>query len=309
MEYIRNSLQPILDALNYNFFELGEAKITPLSIIYLFILIVLLFYISGKLRKILVEKVLGRTHLDIGARQAIGTISRYALLFLGLLIILQTVGINLTTLNVVAGAVGVGVGFGLQNIASNFISGLIILTERPVKVGDRVEINGVDGMITSIGARSTKVKTIDDITIIVPNSKFISENVVNWNFEDRMAQFRIPVDVGYDADINLVKELLLKAARENRDVLDEPSPTVRLTKFDGGTLNLELWVWSESKLQNKNILFSDLNFAIVEEFRANDIEVPSSDVDLSIPKSYELRQITETRKEAEETQEETSAFS
>ena len=300
MEYIRNSLQPFLNALNYNFFELGAAKITPLSIIYLLILTILLFYLSGKLRKILVEKVLGRTHLDIGARQAIGTISRYALLFLGLLIILQTVGIDLTTLNVVAGAVGIGVGFGLQNIASNFISGLIILTERPVKAGDSVEINGVDGTIQSIGARSTKVKTIDDITIIVPNSKFISESVVNWSFNDRMVQFHVPVDVGYDSDVALVKKLLLKAALENNDVLSEPSPTVRLKKFDGGTLNLELWVWSESKLQSKDILFSDLNFAIVEAFRANNIEVPSSDVDLAVPKDYELKPKTEIKEEIAE---------
>ena len=177
MEFIREFIEPIRNALNYSFFDLGEAKITPLSIIYLVLLTVLLVYLSGKVRKILVERVLGRTHLDIGARQAIGTISRYALLFLGLLVILQTVGINLTTLNVVAGAVGIGVGFGLQNIAGNFISGLIILTERPIKVGDLVEINGVDGVVSIIGARSTKVKTIDDVTIIVPNSKFVSENV------------------------------------------------------------------------------------------------------------------------------------
>lgn len=302
MNFFRESLQPFLDALNYPIFELGEAKtqITPLRIVTLIFLIGLLIYLSGKVRKLLVEKVLVRTHLDIGARQAIGTISRYMLLFLGLLIILQTVGINLTTLNVVAGAVGIGVGFGLQNIASNFISGLIILTERPVKVGDLVEINGVDGMITTIGARSTKVKTIDDAVIIVPNSKFIAENVVNWGFDSNVAQFHIPVDVAYDADVDLVEELLLKTAAENADVLEKPKPSVRLKKFDGGTLNLELWVWSESKLQSKTVLLSDLNFAIVKAFRANNIEVPEPEVSLGIPKDYELKSKTEPAKETDE---------
>lgn len=302
MEFFRQSVQPFLDALNYPIFELGDAKtqITPLRIITLIFLIGLLIYLSGKVRRLLVEKVLVRTHLDIGARQAIGTISRYLLLFLGLLIILQTVGINLTTLNVVAGAIGIGVGFGLQNIASNFISGLIILTERPVKVGDLVEINGIDGMITIIGARSTKVKTIDDAVIIVPNSKFISDNVVNWSFDSKVAQFHIPVDVAYDSDIDLVEEVLLRIAAENPEVLNEPKPSVRLKKFDGGTLNLELWVWSESKLQSKNVLLSDLNFAIVKEFHANNIEVPEQEVSLGIPNDYELKPKTEPEKETDE---------
>ena len=179
-EILRDYLDPIFNLLNYRIFTLGEAHITPLNIIYLILLTILLFYLSNKLKGFLVERILGKTHLDLGARVAVGTISRYFLLFIGFLIILQTVGINLTTLNVLAGAIGIGVGFGLQNVASNFISGLIILFERPVKVGDRIEVDGIDGKVTGIGARSTTVRTNDNITIIVPNSKFISENVVNW---------------------------------------------------------------------------------------------------------------------------------
>lgn len=282
MDFIKEGIEPFIKALNYNIFALGEAKITPLSIIYLALLTWLLFYLSNKLRGVLVEHALKHTSLDVGARQAIGTVTRYLLLALGLLIILQTVGINLTTLNVVAGAVGIGVGFGLQNIASNFISGLIILTERPVKVGDRIEIDDVDGMVTAIGARSTKVKTNDNITIIVPNSKFISESVVNWSFDNRMIRFHVPVGVAYDSDVNLVKKLLLKVARESLDVLNEPAPSVRLKKFDDSALYLELWVWSESKMQSKSVLFSDINFAILEEFRAHDIEIPFPQTDLHI---------------------------
>jgi small-conductance mechanosensitive channel len=266
-ELFRDYLEPVRDVLNYTIFTLGEARITPLSIIYLLVLLTLLFVLSNKLRNFLVERLLGHTKLDLGARQAIGTITRYFILFIGFLIILQTVGINLTTLNVLAGAVGIGVGFGLQNIASNFISGLIILFERPVQVGDRIEIDGVNGKVISIGARSTIVRTNDNITIIVPNSKFISENVVNWSFEGKKVRFRIPIGVAYNADINLAKKLLLKVADENGDVLKEPKPSVRLIRFGESSIDLELWVWSKEKLQRKAAFTSDLNFAIWEKFR------------------------------------------
>ena len=278
----KDYLEPVRDALNYTIFTLGEARITPLSIVYLLILLILLFFLSNKLRSFLVERVLGRTKLDLGARQAIGTISRYLILFIGFLIILQTVGINLTTLNVLAGAVGIGVGFGLQNIASNFISGLIILFERPVQVGDRIEIEGINGKVVSIGARSTHVRTNDNITIIVPNSKFISENVINWSFEGKKIRFRVPVGVAYSADINLAKKLLLKVAEENGDVLKDPKPSVRMIRFGESAIDLELWVWSKEKLQRKAAFTSDLNFAIWEKFNANNVEIPFPQTDLHI---------------------------
>ncbi|HEX8639432.1 MAG TPA: mechanosensitive ion channel domain-containing protein [Pyrinomonadaceae bacterium] len=281
-EILRDYLEPFFNILNYRIFTLGETHITPLSIISLILLTFLLFYLSNKLKSILVERVLGRTHLDLGARLAVGTIVRYILLLIGFLIILQTVGINLTTLNVLAGAVGIGVGFGLQNVASNFISGLIILFERPVKVGDRIEVDGIDGKVTSIGARSTTVRSNDNITVIVPNSKFISENVHNWSFENNTVRFRVPVGVAYDSDINLVKKILLEVAAENKDVLQEPLPSVRLLKFNDSSIDLELWVWSKTKLHRKTVMMSDLNFAIWEKFRQNNIEIPYPQTDLHI---------------------------
>ncbi|MDQ3129621.1 MAG: mechanosensitive ion channel [Acidobacteriota bacterium] len=281
-EILRDYLDPFFNLLNYRIFTLGEAHITPLNIIYLILLTGLLFWLSNKLKTILIERVLGRTHLDLGARVAIGTITRYFLLFVGFLIILQTVGINLTTLNVLAGAIGIGVGFGLQNVASNFISGLIIMFERPIKIGDRIEVGDINGKVTGIGARSTTVRTNDNITIIVPNSKFIEENVVNWSFEENIVRFRVAVGVAYDSDISLVKNLLLEVARENKDVLEEPKSAVRLIEFGDSSINLQLWVWTKTKLQRKAAFISDLNFAIWEKFRANDIEIPFPQTDLHI---------------------------
>jgi small-conductance mechanosensitive channel len=279
-ETLREYFDPFFDLLNYNIFVLGEARITPLSILYLIFLTVALFYISKKLRVLLIERLLEHTSLDQGARQAVGTISRYFILFIGFLVILQTVGINLTTLNVLAGAIGIGVGFGLQNVASNFISGLIILLERPIKVGDRIEVDDINGRVVKVGARSTHIKTNDNITIIIPNSKFITENVVNWSYSGGKVRFRIPVGVAYDSDIELVKRLLLEVAAGNPDVLNDPKPNVRLVEFGDSSLNLELWVWSEKKLHRRRVLFSDLNFAILKKFSENGVQIPFPQRDL-----------------------------
>lgn len=281
-EVLQDYLDPIFNLLNYTIFTLGEARITPLNILYLILLTFALFWFSNKLKNLLITRVLGRTHLDIGAQQAIGTITRYLLLLIGFLVILQTVGINLTTLNVLAGAVGIGVGFGLQNIASNFISGLIILFERPVKVGDRVEIGEVNGKVIAVGARSTRIRTNDNITIIVPNSKFIEENVVNWTFENNIVRFRVSVGVAYDADLHVVKKLLMEVAAENEDVLRDPGPAVRLVKFGDSSIDLQLWVWTKAKLQRRGAFISDLNFAIWSKFRENEIEIPFPQVDLHV---------------------------
>ena len=274
-EILRDYLDPIFNLLNYRIFTLGDARITPLNIIYLIVLTLLLFWLSNKLKSFFVERVLGKTQLDLGARIAIGTIVRYVILLVGSLIIIQTIGINLTTLNVLAGAIGIGVGFGLQNVASNFISGLIILFERPVKVGDRIQVGEVNGRVSAIGARSTQVLTNDNITII-------EENVVNWSFANQSVRFRVPIGVAYDSDLQFVKKLLLEVADENADVLKEPKSAVRLMKFGDSSIDLQLWVWTKDKLQMKTGLISALNFAIWEKFRANDIEIPFPQTDLHI---------------------------
>ncbi len=272
-------LTRIKDILNYKF---GGTEITLWTLVYFIVLLLLLFYFTGKARKLLVERVLTRTKLDVGARQAVGSITRYLLLLVGLLIILQTVGINLTTLNVIAGAVGIGVGFGLQNIASNFISGLIILFERPIKVGDRIVVGDVEGDVTEIGARSTTVVTNNRIAIIVPNSMFISEPVINWKYTDPRVRFEIPVGVAYGSDVRLVERLLLEVAKENADVLEDPPPDVCFSEFGDSSLNFVLRVWNQSHVHRKLVLYSALNFAIYDKFKEHGVEIPFPQRDLHI---------------------------
>lgn len=286
-EFLNEYLGPLFDLLNYNLFALGEAKITPLSIVYLFVFAFLLVYVSRKLRDLLISRLLQRTAMDRGAQAAIGTIVRYAILVIGFLIIIQSVGINLTTLNVLAGAVGVGVGFGLQNIANNFISGLIILFERPIKVGDRIEVDDINGEVISIGARSTSIKTNDNITMIVPNSKFISENVTNWSFGSDIVRFRIPVGVAYDSDVDHVSDLLLEVAAENPDVAKEPPPSARLKEMGDNAINFELLAWSRTKLHRPGRFKSELSLAIIRKFREHGIEIPFPQRDLHIRSGFQ----------------------
>ena len=275
-------LDPMRRALDAPLFQLGEAQITLLTLAYLLVAVAALFVAAGYLRDFIAGRALARTRLDVGARQAVASVTRYAVLLLGLLVIIQTAGINLTTLNVLAGAVGIGVGFGLQNVVSNFVSGLIIMFERPIKIGDRVEVDGVDGEVTEIGARSTKVLTNDNITIIVPNLKFITENVTNWQYNDAKVRFRIPVGVAYGSDLRLVERLLLEAAAGEDEVLKEPPPAVRFLGFGDSALNMELRAWSASSVHRKGRLASALNFAIYDRFRAHGIEIPFPQRDVTL---------------------------
>jgi small-conductance mechanosensitive channel len=174
------------------------------------------------------------------------------------------------------------VGFGLQNIAGNFISGLIILFERPIKLGDRIEVGAVEGDVVRIGSRSTTVVTNDNIAIIIPNSKFITENVVNWSHTGENVRFRIPVSVAYGSDVRRVEKVLLEVAAENPDVLREPAPAVRFAEFGDSGLAFELRAWTTALLHRRGKLVSDLNFAIYDKFKQHGIEIPFPQRDLHI---------------------------
>jgi small-conductance mechanosensitive channel len=274
MAPLSDLLVKIKEFMDFPIVKLGSTRLTIWTIIYLLILIVILFYLTGKLKTWVVEKLLAKTRMKLGARQVTGVMVRYTVIVIGFVIILQTAGIDLTTLNVLTGAVGIGLGFGLQNIVNNFVSGIIILFERPIKVGDRIVVGDVEGDVMNIGSRSTRVVTNDNITIIVPNSKFITENVVNWSHNDRKVRFRIPVTVAYGSDLELVERLLLEAAAGCPDVLEKPAPGIRFMGFGDSGLDFELRVWSTTLIHRKGLLTSSLNFGIYRLFRDHGIEIP-----------------------------------
>lgn len=265
---------PVREALNIPLVTLGQTTITLWSVTYMLVLLLLLIWGSGLLRRLMIRTLQRTRRVDAAVSDAIGSITRYAVVTIGLLMLVQTAGIDLTTLNVLAGAVGVGVGFGLQGIASNFISGIILLVGRPIKIGDRIEVAGVDGDVVAIGARATTVVTNDNIAIIVPNSLFVSETVVNWSLSDRRVRFTVPVSVAYGSDLRKVERALLAVAAADADVLGEPPPAVRLTEFGDNGVKLELRVWSDTLIHRKGLLKSQLNFAIYDAFAEAGIEVP-----------------------------------
>lgn len=282
METVQRILTRLMSFLETPFFKLGEAQVTLLSVLYFALLLFLLIYLSSKVRKWLVDRVLARRGMALGVREATGSIVRYALLLFGLLIILQTVGIDLTALSILTGAVGLGIGFGLQNIANNFISGIIILFERPVRIGDRIAVGDVEGDVVRVGARSTTVLTNDNIDIIIPNSKLITENVINWTHAERKVRFRIPVTVALGMDVRKVERALLEAAQDVPDVLDTPAPGVRFIKFSDNGLDFEVRAWTTNLVHRRGKFVSEINFAIHDKFKQHEIEVPYPQRDIHI---------------------------
>jgi small-conductance mechanosensitive channel len=257
-------------------------RLSLLNIFFLIALLVAVFWFSSRTKRFLFNRFLVKSGLDRALQYAIAQIVSNLVLVIGIFIVLENTGINLGALTVFAGAVGIGVGFGLQNIASNFISGLVILAERPIAIGDRVEVAGITGQVQQIRARSTVIVTNDNIAMIVPNSKFIDSPVTNWTYGDPRVRFRIPVGVAYGSDVAKVREALIAAARSDRHVLEDPAPNVFLKQFGESSIDFELVVWSTEMSHRPSRFKSDLNFAIEEKLREAGIEIPFPQRDIRI---------------------------
>ncbi len=294
METIETVEKTLKHYLDYSLLELGNTSITVWLLLYFFIGLFLLFYLSAKFKRLLINRILIRYTPELGIRQAIGTIFRYIILFVGVLIIFQTAGIDLSTLTVLAGALGIGIGFGLQNITNNFVSGIIILLERPIKVGDRIEVGGVGsqsgsvhGRVVDISARATTIVTNDNVSIIVPNSEFTSSRVINWSHHDEVVRFRIPVSVAYTSDIKKVIRLLLEVGDENPDVLKDPPPNFRITEFGNDGIHFELLVWTNTLTHRRGFFISNLNVGIINKFNEHGIVIPFPQRDLHLKSGFE----------------------
>lgn len=252
----------------------------------LILLIALLVFLSGKLKSIFVKQILSKYSEDIGVSQSIGTIIQYFFIVLGAFIIIQSTGVNLGSLNVLAGALGVGIGFGMQNIANNFISGLIILFERPIKVGDRIEVGNVSGDVVKISSRATTVNTNDNISIIIPNSDLINKQVINWSHNDRRIRFHVPVGVSYKEDPEVIKKILLEVAENHSDILKRPKPDVLFIGYGESSLDFDLLVWTNTYIDRPVILKSKLYYIIFEKFKEHNIEIPYPQRDLHIKSGW-----------------------
>ncbi|MEQ9008660.1 MAG: mechanosensitive ion channel [Ekhidna sp.] len=220
--------------------------------------------------------------MEKGARNSIGLITRVMIMFIGSIFIIQSAGIDMSSLSLLAGALGVGIGFGLQNITDNFISGIIILFEKPIKVGDRIVVGDTEGDVINISVRATTILTNENVSIIVPNSEFISSRVINWSHNDRNIRFDIPVGVCYKEDPEEVKDVLLKVADENEHALKHPAPHVFFDEFGDSSLNFTLASWTSTHTDKPRRLKTELYFAIFEKFKEKGIEIPFPQRDVYI---------------------------
>ena len=257
----------------------GEIEITPAILLTATLIILIAYGISRMLQRMLRRNVFEKIHLHKGSQSAICRLLHIITMCIGVFIAIEYTGINLTTLAAVSAVLLVGIGLGLQTITHNFISGLIMLFERPVQEGDFVEVNGVKGSVRAVNAYSTKVETLDRVTIIVPNSKFLSENVTNWSFQDSKVRIHASVGVSYGADVELVAETLLEVGRAHPEILSDPEPQMQFLGFGDSSLNFDLLVWIENPTRHYFVI-SDLNFAIVRAFRERNITIPFPQRDL-----------------------------
>ena len=272
----------VRNALVRPYFHIGTLPITAAFLVKAALFLFLLSIASGAVRRFLWHRVLVRTSLDEGQRYAFAHIVGYLVYLFGLLVGLQLVGLNLRNLVLLGSAIGIGVGFGLQNIANNFVSGIIILTERPIRVGDRVEVGGTNGDVVRIGARSTWVRTNDNVVIIIPNAEFINNRVTNWTANDRQVRFGFPVGVSYGSDPEKVRKILTDVALRHPDVLEDPYPDVLFAGFGDSSLDFQLRVWTIRRVQTPLVLGSELYYAIFAAFREHGIEIPFPQRDLHL---------------------------
>jgi len=267
---------------HYHLFQLGKTMITTKSVVLLVLALYLLFVFTGWVKRFLSRRIFPRYGIDAGVGQSMATIIRYGLMLVGTIVVFQTSGIDLSTLGIMMGALGIGIGFGLQNVANNFISGIIILFERPVKVGDRIEIDNLQGNIVDISARATTVLTNDNISVIVPNSDLVSQRVINWTHNTKNVRLNFPVGVSYKEDPESVRKLLIEVAKANAGVLHEPEPDVLFDEFGDSSLNFILRVCTTEYSNTPRVLKSQLYYAVFEKFKEHNIEIPFPQRDVHI---------------------------
>lgn len=271
----------ISNVLNLTLFELNQTPVSVASILMFALVMLIVMALSRVFNRIFLRTLLQRLQIDESTIYTMLRISHYILMIIGAVIAFQFIGINLSGLAVIFGLLSVGIGFGLQNVTSNFIAGLILLFERPIKIGDRVMVGDTEGDVMDINIRSTTIRSLNNVSIIVPNSEFVSNNVINWSHGDTRIRLIIEVGVSYQSDLDAVLRCLKEVADEHPETLKEPSPDVLLKEFGDSSWNMMLRVWIPNP-QRHHLIRSEINCAIVRKFRENGVEIPFPQRDLHL---------------------------
>jgi small-conductance mechanosensitive channel len=260
---------------------IGQSKYSVIDMLVLVGMLFALFIVSSTFTDILKSRILHLAGVNRGAQETIAIIIRYSLVFIGAIVLLQVWGLDLSTLTILASSLGIGIGFGLQDIAKNFGSGVVLVFERPIQVGDFVEVGDFQGTVERIGARSTLVRTLDQVSIIVPNSRLLESEVINWSIGNPVSRLRLPIGVAYGSDLEVVKRALLEATQSHIGVLSTPAPEVFFIGFGDSSLDFELMVWTAEPSKQLR-LKSDLYFKVDQLLRQYNIEIPFPQRDLHV---------------------------
>lgn len=268
-----------LDNLAINF---GESRFSLLSILQLFIAVLFFVVMANWLTRTIEARALRSPHINPSMRVMLTKISKFSLYGLAFLFALKSVGIDLTTFAVFSGAIGVGIGFGLQKIFSNFISGFILLFDRSIKPGDVISIGDRFGWVQSLHARYVVVKDRDGVETLIPNENLITSEVTNWSYSDRAVRQRIPIQISYNNDPEMAMSLLIEATEDKPRVLKSPEPAARLIGFGDNGIDLELRIWINDPESGVANVVSDVNLSIWQSFKDNNIAIPFPQRDVRI---------------------------
>lgn len=279
---LRLSVSEVVQWVDRPIFYIDQSPFSALSVVKLVFTLWVTFVLARALKQFLNQRFFTQLTVDRGLSNALSTFIYYLVLLIGLVVGLNVVGIGFSSLAVLLGVLGLGIGFGLRNITENFISGLIILAERPIQHGDFIDIDGrVEGQVRNIRARSTTVTTRDNINIIIPNSEFVGKQVTNWSHGDPKVRLNIPVGVVYGSDTDLVRKTLIEVAARHGKVLKRPPPEVQFRAFGDSSLDFLLLVWIEEQYHRFRIS-SDLHFAIDKAFRKAGLVIAFPQLDLHL---------------------------
>jgi small-conductance mechanosensitive channel len=277
-------------------FQLGSQSVTIGLVVVALALFTLGFSASRWLSGLLGNFLTRRLSVEQGAAHAIQGLAYYFLLAIFTFSALRLLNIPLTAFTVAGGAIAIGVGFGSQNIVNNFISGLVLMLERPIKVGDIIDVDGTFGRVQNIGARSTRIRTFDNIHIVVPNSSFLEKNVINWTHTDDVVRTSVDIGVAYGSPTREVDRLICRVLAEHGQILDKPPPTVLFTEFGDNALNFRAYFWLKiPEMMDRRRVESDVRYRIDSFFREAGIEIafPQRDVHLDVAAALPVRLVTE----------------
>lgn len=275
-------LPAVLDGLDGMAMQMGQKRVSVLAVGKLVLAVAVLWMLALWIARLIENRISQAAYVNAGMQVALVKLSKFLLLVLAFMLALDAVGIDLTALTVFGGALGVGLGFGLQRIASNFISGFIVLFDRSIRPGDVITIGDKFGWVQELRARYVVVRDRDGVDRLIPNETLITNEVINWSFGDRNVRLKIPVSISYDNDPEQALALLLEAAKTNPRVLAEPAPGTRLIEFGDSGIKLELRVWIQDPESGLASVRSDINLAIWRAFKAAGIVIPYPQRDLHI---------------------------